>query len=96
MSEVMTKRFMRASFFNDNPYQYSQVGRYKDNPIYGKFDYGYLGDAEKAQLLARGQTKISPFNHDPVSKTAIATGIEAGCGTYFLKLPNCAGMNAYT
>lgn len=87
---------MRASFFSDNPYQYSQVGKYKGNPSYGKFDYGYLGDAEKAQLLARGQTKISPFNHDPVSKTAIATGIEVGCGTYFLKLPSCAGMNAYT
>lgn len=46
--------------------------------VRGNFDYGYLGDAEQVQLLAGRQTKTSPFNHDPVSKTAIATGIEAG------------------
>ena len=46
--------------------------------VRGSFDYGHLGDAEKVQLLPGRQTKTSPFNHDPVSKTAIATGIEAG------------------
>ena len=46
--------------------------------VRGSFDYGHLGDAEHVQLLTGRQTKISPFNPDPVSKTAMATGIEAG------------------
>ena len=46
--------------------------------VRGSFDYGHLGDAEHVQLLPGRQTKISPFNPDPVSKTAMATGIEAG------------------
>lgn len=46
--------------------------------VRGNFVYGHLGDAEQIQLLAGRQTKTSPFNHDPVSKSAIAAGIEAG------------------